>query len=124
MNELLLNILSVVITSIVMPLIIYLGKKLSAYLKTKTDNEKAQKLITDATNSVTLAVASTLQTYVDTLKKNGEFTKEAQNEAFKRAKETALKLIKDEAKNAITANFGDFNTWLVALIETKVKELK
>lgn len=124
MNELLLNILSVVITSIVMPLIIYLGKKLSAYLKTKTDNEKAQKLITDATNSVTLAVASTLQTYVDTLKKNGEFTKKAQNEAFKRAKETALKLIKDEAKNAITANFGDFNTWLVALIETKVKELK
>lgn len=124
MNEILLNVISVVVTSIIIPLITYLGVKLSAYLKTKVESEKLHKHLDTAIEAVTIAVAAVMQTYVDNLKKNGSFTKEAQKAAFLQAKDAALKLITDETKNAITANFGDFNAWLEALIETKVKEIK
>lgn len=124
MNEILLNIISVVVTSILIPLITYLGIRLSAYLKTKIENEKQHKYIDAAIDVVTIAVTTVMQTYVDNLKKNGSFTKEAQIEAFTKAKDAALKLITAEAKNAITAVYGDFDAWLDALIETKVKEIK
>lgn len=124
MNEILLNIISVVVTSIVIPLITYLGIRLSAYLKTKIKSEKLHIHLENAIDAVTIAVSTVMQTYVDSLKKSGNFTAEAQKVAFLQAKEAALKLITDEAKEAITASFGDFNTWLDALIETKVKEIK
>ncbi len=124
MNEIILNIISVIVTSVVIPLLTYLGVKLNAYLKTKIESEKLHNHLDNAIDAVTIAVSTVMQTYVESLKKNGNFTQEAQIEAFKQAKETALKLITDEVKNAISANFGDFNTWLEALIETKVKEIK
>lgn len=124
MNEILLNIISAVATFVITPLIAYLGIKLSNYLKTKTNNEKLQKYIDSATTAVTIAVSSIMQTYVDTLKKNGNFTEEAQKEAFENAKNKALTLITQDAKNAIATNYGDFDEWLNDLIETKVKEIK
>lgn len=124
MNEILIDVISVVVTSILIPLITFLGLKLSAYLKTKIESEKLHKHLDTAIEAVTIAVAAVMQTYVDSLKKSGSFTQEAQKAAFLQAKEASLKLITDETKKAITANFGDFNAWLEALIETKVKEIK
>lgn len=124
MNEMLLNIISVVVTSILIPLITYLGLKLNTYLQTKIKNNEVSKSVDLATKAVTLAVSSIMQTYVDDLKKNNEFTPEAQKQAFLAAKEKALKLINEETKNAIGTVFGGFNEWLEAEIENKVKELK
>nr|DAJ92345.1 MAG TPA: holin [Caudoviricetes sp.] len=124
MNEMLLNIISVIVTSILIPLITYLGLKLNTYLQTKIKNNEVSKSVDLATKAVTLAVSSIMQTYVDDLKKNNEFTPEAQKQAFLAAKEKALKLINEETKNAIGAVFGGFNEWLEAEIENKVKELK
>ena len=124
MNDLLFNVISVVVSSVLIPLITYLGLKLSTYLKTKTKNEKLQKLLESAIDSVSLAVASIMQTYVKGLKASGNFTKEAQIEAFNKAKEKALQLINEEGKNAIKTLYGDFNEWLEAQIEAKVQELK
>ena len=124
MNELLLNILSVVVTTIIIPLITFLGIKLNTYLKSKVQNEKMQNYLDASTKAVTLAVTTTMQTYVDNLKKSGNFTAEAQQEAFKRAKEKALTLITQDAKNALKALYGDFNEWLTLQIETTVKNLK
>lgn len=124
MNDLLLNIISVVVTSIIIPLITFLGIKLNNYLKTKVQNETLQKYLDAATKAVTLAVTTTTQTYVDNLKKSGNFTAEAQQEAFKRAKEKALTLITQDAKNALETLYGDFNEWLTLQIETTVKDIK
>ena len=124
MNELLLNILSVVVTTIIIPLITFLGIKLNTYLKSKVQNEKMQNYLDAATKAVTLAVTTTMQTYVDNLKKSGNFTAEAQQEAFKRAKEKALTLITQDAKNALETLYGDFNEWLTLQIETTVKDIK
>lgn len=124
MNDIVLNIISVVVTSVIIPLITYLGLKLSTYLKTKINNEKAKNYIDQATNAVTLAVTKTMQTYVDSLKASGNFTEEAQKAAYEKAKAQALALITKDAKNAVAALYGDFNEWLNAQIETQVKEIK
>lgn len=124
MNDILMDIFYVVVTSIIIPLIIFGGKKLNEFLNTKIKNETLQKHVDQATNAVVLAVTSTMQTYVDALKKAGEFTEDAQKLAFNKAKDQALKLITVEGQKAIEAIYGDFNEWLTALIETKVNETK
>ena len=124
MEDLLLEILGVVVTSILIPLITFLGVKLNAYLKTKIKNEEFHKYLDIANNAVTISVAETMQTYVDSLKKSGNFSKEAQNEAFAMAKDKALTLITKDARTVLEAAYGDFDKWLNGLIETKVKELK
>ena len=52
MNEILLNVLSCVVTAVVIPLITLLGSKLIKWISSKIDNEKTDKDITEATTSV------------------------------------------------------------------------
>lgn len=49
MNEMLINIISVLVTAIVIPVISLLGAKLVSWLSTKIKNEKANKMIKTAT---------------------------------------------------------------------------
>ncbi len=78
MNEILLNVLSCIVTAVVIPLITLLGSRLIKWISSKIDNEKTEKYVTDATNIVLDAVKCVFQTYVDTLKKKGSFDKDAQ----------------------------------------------
>ena len=99
MNEILLNILSVVVTAVILPLISYAGTRLISYLNSKIKDEKARELLTQATGVVTNAVRAVFQTYVDSLKKSGNFGAEAQLEALNKA----LKLFKGYSREVITA---------------------
>ena len=56
MNEILLNILSVVVSAVVLPLISLIGAKLVSFINTKINDEKASKLLSKATEIVTNAV--------------------------------------------------------------------
>jgi gas vesicle protein len=69
-------------------------------------------------------VQSTNQVMVDTLKSKGEFTQEAATEAFNKSKETALKMLSDEAAEIITNVYGDVSTYMDTLIEATVRDLK
>lgn len=124
MNDLLLNILSVVVTAIVLPLISFLGVKLTEWLNTKIKDEKGQVLMKQATDIVVNAVRSVFQTYVEGLKKSGGFDKDAQIYALTLAKDTALKQLSDETKEYITKNFGDLGEWLTTQIEATINLLK
>lgn len=124
MNELVLNIISVVVTSILIPLIVFLGAKLNTYLKQKIENDKLEGYVNNAIEAVVLSVTTVMQTYVDNLKKSGKFDLEAQKEAFSKAESQARQLITDQAKNAIIALYGDFDKWLETQIESMVKETK
>ncbi len=124
MNDILLNILSVVVTAVVVPLISYLGVKLSQWLSTKIKDEKARVLLTNAINVVTDAVRATFQTYVEALKKSGTFDKDAQIKAFTLAKDTALKQLSDESVKFISSNYGDIDNWLTTQIESAINQLK
>ena len=124
MNELLLNILSVVVSAVVLPLISLIGAKLVSFINTKISNEKASKLLTSATEIVTSAVRSVFQTYVEALKKAGTFDKESQLTALNQAKDIALSQMTDDIKEYISKNYGDLDSWLTTQIESTINLLK
>ena len=112
MNEILLNVLSCVVTAVIIPLITLLGSKLIKWISSKIDNEKTSKYITEATTIVLDAVKCVFQTYVEALKKEGSFNKDAQLIALNKAKDIVLAQLSDDIKNYINKNFGDVDTWI------------
>jgi len=124
MNDILLNILSVVVTAVILPLISFAGTKLISWLNTKVKDENAKVQLTVATNIVTNAVLSVFQTYVDSLKASGSFNEEAQIEALTKAKDIALSQMTKEVQDYITKNYGDLESWLTTQIEATIKLLK
>lgn len=124
MDQILINILSVVVTAVVIPLITLLGTKFIQFIGAKTHNEKAAQALANATTIVLNAVKTVFQTYVEALKKNGTFDQKAQVEALTKARDLALKQFSDELKGFITASYGDLNTWLTMQIEATINTLK
>ena len=124
MNEILLNILSVVVTAIVIPVISFLGFKISQYLNSKIKDEKARDLLNQANEIVLNAVKVVFQTYVEALKEKGEFNKDAQAIALTRAKGIITSELTEELKNFITQNYGDLAAWITNSIEASIYKLK
>ncbi len=123
-NEVLLNILSVVVTAVILPLISYAGTRLITYLNSKIKDENARIHLTTATNIVVNAVRTVFQTYVESLKACGNFNKEAQLTALNKAKDIALEQMTDEVKNFINKNYGSVDAWLTTNIESTINLIK
>lgn len=127
MNEILLNVLSCVVTAVIIPLITLLGSKLIKWISSKIDNEKTSKYITEATTIVLDAVVNVkcvFQTYVEALKKEGSFNKDAQLIALNKAKDIVLAQLSEDIKEYINKNFGDVDTWINTQIEASINTLK
>lgn len=124
MNNILLNIISVIVTAIILPLISYLGLRLTTYLNNKIKDEKTKTLLTKATQIVTNAVRSVFQTYVESLKAEGKFDEHSQNVALKKAKDIVLAEFSDDIKNFINENYGDLTEWITNQIEATINLLK
>lgn len=121
------DLLYILITAAVPVLITYVCKFLYAKWtesKVNIKNEQIQGTLDKVTNMVLDVVQATNQTFVDSLKKNGEFTKEAAIEAFNKSKETVVKMLSDDAVAIITEVYGDIDVYLDTLIESLVKQLK
>lgn len=124
MNDIIFNIISVVVTAVILPLISYAGTRLITWLNAKIKDENAKQQLTVATDIVTSAVRSVFQTYVEALKKNGTFDKESQKVALIKAKDEALSQMSDDIKDYITKNYADLQTWLTTQIEATINILK
>ena len=124
MNEIIINIISVVVTSIVLPLISIAEAKLIQFINSKIKNNKAADLLTTATTIVINAVRSVFQTYVEALKKEGSFNKDAQIIALNKAKDIALTQMTDEVKNYLVTTYGSLDSWLDTNIEATINILK
>lgn len=126
-SELISNIFQVCL----LPLLGILTRYLVAFIamkseemKQKTNNETTQKYLQMATDTITACVIATNQTYVESLKAQGKFDKEAQEVAFNKTLEAVLALMNDEVKEYITEVFGDLNTYLTTQIEAAVNGTK
>ncbi|MCH3977135.1 MAG: hypothetical protein LKE36_06030 [Bacilli bacterium] len=87
--------------------------------------EKKNKLeMSGIVSIVKRAVRSVLQTYVDSLKKEGKFDKEAQARALELARTRILAELNVEAREFITANYGDLNAFITNQIEATINLLK
>ena len=116
-------VLSVAIPVATAYLVSFLKKK-SAQAQTRIENDTAKHYLDEITNAVTTAVSATSQTYVDALKKDNAFTKEAQLEALNKAKDTALSILSPAAAQFVSEVYGDLNSFLVAKIEEAVRVQK
>lgn len=127
LNELLMTIIQAVIIPAIPIVVTYLVKLLKVKTEqtaTKISNELVRQYLQEAIDSVLQAVTYVSQTYVDSLKKQGKFDAEAQKIAFNTAKDIALQLLTEDAKNLITDLYGDLTVWLDTKIEQTVKEQK
>lgn len=104
--------------------LVALLRRETAQLQQELDNNTASKYMTMACDAVAQAVTYTTQTFVDTLKAEGAFTKEKQLEAFKKAKDKALEILGDTAVAALGEIYGDFDVWLETKIEQVCREIK
>lgn len=124
MNEILINIISVIVTAVIIPVITLVGGKLVSWLNAKVNNEKANAMLTAATNAVVNAVRSVLQTYVDTLKANGKFDESSQKIALIKAKKLALESMNEEVQKYIGTTYGNIDTWITTMIEATLNAIK
>lgn len=124
MNEILLNILSVVVTAVVVPLISLLGSKLVQWIGTKVKDEKTAAFLSKASEIVLSAVKSVFQTYVDSLKKSGSFDAEAQKTALSKATEIIKSQLGTDLTDYIKANYGDLDKWITTQVEATINTLK
>lgn len=124
MNDIVLSIISIVVTTIVLPLISIAGTKLIKYIGEKTKDQTATRILTNITGIVERAVRTVFQTYVDSLKKSGEFDKDAQIRAYNLAKQEVMVELNQEAKDFISHNYGDINTFIRNQIEATINLLK
>ena len=112
-----LNSLIKILGAIVVPYLVYV-------IRQKIHNDTLASYIEDAIGVVYSAVECTNQTFVDELKKEGRFDKEAQIEAFNRSKELVMNLLSEAAKEAIIKSCGDLEEWVRMQIESAVAEAK
>lgn len=96
----------------------------SMEITNKVDNDLADKYILMLADTISACVIATNQTYVETLKKNNAFTAEAQKEAFNLTFNAVMAVLTDEAKEYLTAIYGDLNAYITTKIEAEVNVSK
>lgn len=105
---------------IVVAMIIRAVNAKKSELSAATDNQLAQKYINLLANTITDCVIATNQTYVDALKEQNAFDKEAQEEALSRTYHAVIAILSAEARKYLESIYGDLNTYILTKIEAEV----
>ena len=100
-------------------LVKYINAKMKALADT-TNDEKQKKYIEMLNNTITDCVIATTQTYVDTLKKQGKFDKEAQEQAFLMTFNAVSGLLTEESKKYLNEAIEDLDLYIKQKIESEV----
>lgn len=115
----------------IVPLLAVLTTYLVNYIKAKSDelvkdsdNELERKYMAMLADTITDCVLATNQTYVETLKNQNAFTKEAQEEAFRQTFDAVMAVLNDDAKAYLTNVYGDLTVYLTKKIEAEVNRSK
>lgn len=126
-SELINDLFRIVILPLLGALTIFAVKWINAQanqLKTQTDSELLQKYIDMLSQTISECVTATNQTYVDALKTQGKFDKEAQMVAFQMTYEAILQILSEDAYRYIESAVGDMGIYLTQKIEAEVKTQK
>ena len=121
--ELITQIFEVCIIPLLGVLTTFLVRYINAKMKTLVDtisDEKQKKYIEMLNNTITDCVIATTQTYVDTLKKQGKFDKEAQEQAFLMTFNAVSDLLTEESKKYLNEAIEDLDLYIKQKIESEV----
>ena len=127
MSEFLSALLQAVLVAAIPVIATFAGKGLKAlaeYLGEKSQNDMARKYLDEAAEAISTAVTFTSQTYVDALKKSGQFDKDKQEWALQVALAQAKRLLTEEAQSFLIEAYGDLTQYLEGRIEAEVRNQK
>ena len=120
-----------IIASILTVVAVLLGSYVSRFLLVLSNSIRMQTGVQNDANMMQLitsvisqCVVATNQQFVDSLKKAGEFTVEAQNEAFESTKNAVLDLLSPDAIEYIETEYNDVDLFLDKKIEEEVYKNK
>lgn len=127
----LIEILSKIFELCIIPLLGVLTNYIIKYINAKsqeieinTKNETERKYVEMIEDTIIKCVKTTNQTYVDSLKKQGKFDKEAQQEAFKKTLDAVIQMLSQDAIDYINEITLDTQAYLTQLIESTVGDIK
>lgn len=127
MSDFLTQLLQAVITAAIPVcgafLIQFLNRK-SSQIAAEVDSAELKALIAQVDDAVSKAVTYTMQTFVDSMKKNGIFDAEAQKEALQKSLDKTMALLSDVAKNSLEEIYGNIQDFLTVRIEAEVRSQK
>lgn len=103
---------------------IVLIKNKAAEIASKTNDATKEKYIMMLSDTITKCVSATTQTYVDSLKKAGNFDAEAQKTAFQMSFDAVMAVLTDDAKEYLANIYGDLTAYITQAIEAEVKANK
>lgn len=112
-----ISVFAAIITSVVLP-------AFANWLKSKTENEKLQVLISDITATVQTAVNQYEQTTVSTLKKCGEWDSDAQRNVLESAVNEVITNLLDTTKETLESNGQDIYDVVTRYIESYIQSQK
>lgn len=101
-----------------------IGLLILSWVKKKTENEKIYTSVEEALYIVNEAVKSVNQTFVNSLKAEGGFTKEKQEQAKAECLKIVNDLLNDSMKFALEKTYGSLEVVLNVLIESCVLDNK
>lgn len=116
------EILMTIISSVVVPAVIILGKALYQYIQDNIKDKNVQKYLMIATDCVTDAVADVAQTYIDKLG-DEEWNDETKSQAFEIAKTKAITHLGITGEKLLEEVLGDFDDWINSKIQAEVKRM-
>lgn len=106
---------------IVTAYIVKLVNKKMAEIDVSVDNELVSKYINMLDKTISECVIATNQTYVESLKSKGEFTAEAQHEAFAKTVNAVMSILGQDAIEYLNEAVGDLSIYIETKIESEVK---
>lgn len=119
-NEIIISALAIIVTGLAS----WGVSVLIAYLNTKIKNEKVRAAVEGAREIIVAAVAETSQTFVDDLKKTGDFSEALKAEAYEKTLARVRAQLTVEAETLIKSTTNDLDAWISAEIEKAVAESK
>lgn len=119
--------LNELLTVVIIPLILILGKYAINLLNAKVeeikvnkqikDNKYTQEYIDKIEETLIRCIDTTTETFVKELKKNGTFTKDNWEIAFNKTKESFLTLLTEEKLNYVESIYNDVDKYIEVTIE-------
>lgn len=115
--ELTFTVISATITIVLLPAV-------AAWLKSKTENQQLQSIITDIASAVSTCVDHSEQTLVSSLKKEGKWDKAAQQAVLESVTQSVINSLLDTTKQVIADNGINIETLVVQHIEAYIQSKK
>ena len=126
-----LTLLNEIFEACIIPFLGILTAYIVKYIQIKTEeiqktteNKLIEKYINMLSSTVSDCVIATIQTYVETLKKEGKFDLTSQKTAYEMTKTAVMSILTEETKKYLTLAVGDLNIYISQLIESAINAEK